>query len=307
MTWFLYALLAAILMTLINFGDKFIVESQVPNPLALIVFLSFFNLLAGLVLWAFVGFELLPFNQSALLIIAGMTPALAGFFYFQAVSRTETTRIVILSQLSPIFTLILSVLFLNESLSLQQLLGFGLILVAAIAVTLQRSKSSVDDVDEPLWDVFILMIITNIIAAGGLVLTDSLVNSLITDVRSLTLVTAYAGVGYWLGGMLLLFVPRVRQAFLYHIQHTNAKALLSLSGVESIFVIRQFVLFMALTLGPVSLVSVIGSLNVFFAVAFGWVLTLWQPHIFKEDISRSNLIQKFAWATVAFIGIILLR
>ena len=43
MTWFLYALLATILMTLVNFGDKFVVESQVPDPLALIIFLSFFN------------------------------------------------------------------------------------------------------------------------------------------------------------------------------------------------------------------------------------------------------------------------
>ena len=257
-------------------------------------------------MWIVVGFETLAMNQGLLLIGAGTTPALAGYFYFQAVSRTETTRIVILTQLSPIFTLILSFLFLNEKLSLIQLLGFGLILFAAIAVTIQRSETNAGTVTEPLWDVFALMIMSNIISAGGLVLTDSLVNSLITDFQSLTLVTAYAGVGYWFGGMLLLLIPRVREAFYYHIQHTNFKALASLSGVESIFVIRQFVLFMALTLGPVSLVSVIGSLNVFFAVAFGWVLTLWQPHIFKEDISRRNLIQKFAWATVAFIGIILL-
>ncbi len=308
MTWFIYALLAAILMTLINFGDKFVVESQVPNPFALLILLSCFNLLIGIVLWIVLGFETLPLNQGALLILAGTTPALAGYFYFQAVSKTETTRIVILSQLGPIFTLILSALFLNERLTWLQFIGFVLILFAALAVTLQRSKTEIGDIVEPAWDIFGLMLMTNLIAAGGLVLADSVVNTIITDFRSLTLVTAYSGLGYWVGGMfLLLFVPRVRHAFFNTIRETNIKAIASLSSVESIFVIRQFVLFMALTLGPVSLVSVIGSLNVFFAVAFGWILTIWQPHIFKEDISRNNLIQKFAWATVAFIGIVLVR
>lgn len=308
MTWFIYALLAAILMTLINFGDKFVVESQVPSPFALIILLSWFNLLIGFVLWLAIGFETLPLNQGLLLLIAGTTPALAGFFYFQAVSKTETTRIVILTQMSPIFTLILSALFLDERLTWLQFIGFALILFAAIAVTLQRTKTKVGDSVEPAWNIFVLMLMTNLISAGGLVLADSLVNTLITDFRSLTLVTAYSGLGYWIGGLcLFLLVPRVRSDFLQGIRQVNIKALVSLSSVESIFVLRQFVLFMALSLGKVSLVSVVSSLNVFFAVAFGWVLTLWKPHIFKEDISRNNLIQKFAWAAIAFIGIILVR
>lgn len=140
MTWFAYALLAALLMTFINFGDKFVVESQVPNPLALLVFLSFFNLLVGIILWIGLGFETLPSNQGLILILAGTAPAFAGFFYFQAVSKTETTRIVILSQLAPVFTLIMSMIFLRETLTWMQFVGFVLILIAAIAVTMQRRK-----------------------------------------------------------------------------------------------------------------------------------------------------------------------
>lgn len=310
MGWFAYALLATFLMTCINFGDKFVVESQVPNPLALLIFLAWFNLIIGIILWIIVGFSTIPLSRGLLLIGAGTAPAFGGFFYFQAVSKTETTRIVILSQLLPLFTLIISVLFLQETITNIQFVGFTLIMIAAIAVTVQRSKSK-GDINVPLgplWDVLGLMLMTNLIYASALVLTDSLVESLVTDIHSLTVVTAYTSFGYWIGGMtLFVLVPPVRHSFTRLLSSTGLKAIASLSGVESIFVIRQFVVFTALTLGPVSLVSVIGSLNVFFAIIFGWILTLWQPHIFKEDISRTNLIRKFAWAAVAFIGIILLR
>ncbi|MEO1645064.1 MAG: hypothetical protein AAFR67_07740, partial [Chloroflexota bacterium] len=81
----------------------------------------------------------------------------------------------------------------------------------------------------------------------------------------------------------------------------------SLASVESIFILRQIFLLQALTLGPVAIVSVIGSLNVFFAVILGWVLTLWRPSVFKEDIRRQTLTRKFIWAAVAFVGILLVR
>jgi len=310
MGWFAYALLAALLMTCINFGDKFVVESQVPNPLALIIFLSQFNLIIGVILWVLTGFATIPLSQGSWLILAGMAPAFAGFFYFQAVSKAEITRIVLLSQLLPLFTLVFSMMFLRETITVVQSIGFALILVAALAVTLQRTKPNIDSLEavEPMWHVLGLMLMTNIIYAGALVLSDSLVEALVTDFRSLMMVTAYTSFGYWCGGMLLfVFVPRVRRAFLKLQKTTGLKAIAALSGVESIFVLRQFVVYMALTLGPVSLVSVVGSLNVFFAIIFGIVLTLWQPHIFKEDISRSSLITKFVWAAVAFVGIILVR
>jgi|GEM_PF-1712695 len=306
MTWLVYALLAAVLMTVINFGDKFVVESQVPNPLALIIFLSWFNLAIALILWVIVGFETIPMKETIIMLLNGTTPAFAGFFYFQAVSKTETTRIVILSQLGPVFTLILSMIFLSETLTGGQYLGFALILIAAIAVTMQRSKTKIGDVVEPVWDVLILMTFANLIYGGGLVLADSVVESLVTDFQSLLLITAYTGLGYWLGGLVLfVLVPEVRRQFMKHARTTKFKALVSLSGVESVFMLRQVVLFMALSLGSASLVSIIGSLNVFIAIFFGWMLTLWQPHIFKEDISSSNLIQKFVWAGIAFAGIIL--
>ncbi|MEL6524328.1 MAG: EamA family transporter [Chloroflexota bacterium] len=308
MAWFSFAIIATLLMTLVNFGDKFIIESQIPNPLAVLVFFSFFNLFTGALLWMLTGIAFLPQEQAGLLIIAGTAPAFAGYFYFQAVSQAETSRIIIIGQLYPVFTLLLSVLFGTDTISLMQLVGFGLILFAALAATIQRTDTENKEPAAPMWNVFWLLVMTNLIAASSIVLTDNVVNELVVDIRGLMQVTAYMGFGYWLGGMaLLIFVSRVRRAFISHLRKLNRGAVASLASVESIFILRQIFLLQALTLGPVAIVSVIGSLNVFFAVILGWVLTLWRPSVFKEDIRRQTLTRKFIWAAVAFVGILLVR
>lgn len=308
MAWFGFAIIATLLMTLVNFGDKFIIESQIPSPLAVLVFFSFFNLITALLLWVLTGFALLPQEQAILLLIAGTAPAFAGYFYFQAVSQAETSRVIIISQLYPIFTLVLSVLFGTDTISGTQLVGFALILIAALAVTIKRTEGDAEKDVAPMWGVFWLLVMSNFIAAVSIVLTDNVVNVLVVDIRGLMQVTAYMGFGYWLGGMaLLIFVPPVRHAFASQLKKLQRGGVVSLASVETIFVARQFFLLQALTLGPVAIVSVIGSLNVFFAVILGWVLTLWRPAIFKEDISRQTLTRKFIWAAVAFVGILLVR
>jgi drug/metabolite transporter (DMT)-like permease len=312
MSWFILAIISMLLITLVNFGDKFLVESQVPNPLALIVFLSCVNGLFAIVFWLLSGTMTLALRDASLITVAGSAPALAGYFYFQAISRTEASRIVVLGQLGPVFTLVLSMFFLGEALSNGQLLGFALIISAAIAVTLKDKKPDSTIPSEPFWGVLGLMVMTHLIYASAIILSDSIISRLVMDGQNvnwqvLLSVSAYASSGYFLGGMFLLAsVPPVRHAFMSRVQETSPKAILALSSVEVIFVVRMFIFYLALSLGSATLVSVVGSLNIFFAIFFGWILTLWKPQIFKEDIRPASLLQKAAWAAVAFTGVMLI-
>ena len=49
--------------------------------------------------------------------------------------------------------------------------------------------------------------------------------------------------------------------------------------------------FWAVLLGPVALVDVVVSVQVFYAIAAGWVLTYFFPQIFKEDLPRIPFIE----------------
>jgi transporter family protein len=312
MEWFIFALISTLLITLVNYGDKFLVESQVQSPLALLVLLSFVNGVFALIFWLLSGFMTLPLQSALLITLAGTAPVFAGYFYFQAVLRTEASHIIVMGQLSPVFTLILGMLFLGEQLTGSQLLGFALIIAAALAVSIKAKNPDSPLSSASIWAVFGLMVMTHLIYSAAIILTDELISDLVMQGQTvkwqaLLSVTAHASLDYFLGGLALLaFVPPVRNAFLSQVKQTPLKAILALSSVEAIFALRMFIFYLALSLGPASLVTVVGSLNVFFAILFGWILTLWRPQIFKEDIRLKSLAQKAVWAALAFAGVLLI-
>lgn len=319
MSWFVFALLATLMLTLINFGDKFVVESQVKHPFAVLIYMGVVNLILGSLLWILSGFQVFSLAQTLPLVIAGMLTTGGAYFYFQAVMQEETSRVIILLQLQPLFVLVFSLLFFNQRLSLLQFIGFALILVATIAISLQGTSETPNEV-KPRWSAASrLMVLATFIWSIGILLPDPVLDQLIlvsdpvteeTVVNFSTLMgtIAMSSFGYVLASiLLLLFSPPVRQAVQEQRRVTTLRNVIPIVGVESIFVARQFVFYMALALGTPALISVVGSTSVFFGILFGWGLTLWRPHVFKEDMSRNSLLQKILWAGVAFVGLLLVQ
>jgi len=72
---------------------------------------------------------------------------------------------------------------------------------------------------------------------------------------------------------------------------------------ELIFVIAKSITFFAYSIGTASLVSVVGSTQVFFGVVYGCLLTIFFPKIIKEDISKEELLKKVIAAVVLFVGL----
>ena len=75
---------------------------------------------------------------------------------------------------------------------------------------------------------------------------------------------------------------------------------------ETFYTITQLISLLAISLGPVALVTVAGSTQVFFGIVLGGLLSLALPTIYKEDISRAGLTRKLAWAALMFAGLWLL-
>lgn len=307
MDWLPFALIAPVLMTVINYGDKFLVSNRRSNPLAVLTYMTLVNIGLGLGLWTLTGFVLLPVTDMLVLMLAGAAIIWGNVSYFTAMAQEEASRIIVMIRLQSVVVLLLSGLFLGETLTLRQLVGFSLILLASTAVTIERKAKGPMGVRLQPSKSFWLMVIAACFWGSSAVLADSALARNVSDFASLAVATAQNALGYAMGGIVLFLIfPGVRRAFLTHRPLLDRTVIAGAFVVEVVFLIRQFVLFTALTLGPVALVSVIGSTQVFVGVLFGWLLTLWLPRIFDEDISRSSLLRKAAWAGVTFIGILLL-
>ncbi len=306
MSWLPFALLAPAIMTLVMFGDKYVIERHIPDSRAVLIYLGITNFTFSAVLFVITGFPILPMEQAIPLFLAGAFTIWGNVFYFRAIAMDETSNIIIFLQLIPVFTLVLGILFLQEWISPQQLIGFLLIIVSCIGVSRdpkQKAKAGGLRLSWAFW----LVLIASIFFAISFVLSDDVLDAYVIDIRTLVISTMYSAAGYSVGTLVLYLVaPSIRNAFNQHIRTATATTFGSVYMLEGLFFLRQLALFLAISLGPVALVTVLSSTSVFFGILLGWIFTLIAPQIFKEDIRRQNLLRKAGWAGVLFVGLLLL-
>jgi len=298
MSWLIYALLSPLVFSIVNFGDKFIIERQVRDSWAMPTYSGIMALLTGCVLFVVTGFPILPLRDALLILFTGVMTSIGAALYFNAMGRDEASKIIVLIQIQPVIVLALSFLFLRETISLQQLTGFVLILGAAVAISLNRETSGFR-----LSAAFFLILLCDLIWASSIVLFKFVVGE-----NTFSALLPYESWGLALGDLgLFLFVPTIRRAFQESIRTVTRQTLGMIAVNESIFVVAKLLGLTAVALGPVALVSVLGSTQIFFGVLLGALLTSIAPAIFKEDISRQNLARKGILALVLFGGIVLVN
>lgn len=298
MNWVFLALLAPALYTISNFTDKYLISNQVKDYKALSIYTTIVGFIAGTTIWVFTGFPILSFFDALIVISTGIITVWSLPIYFKALSQGETTTIIILFQIIPVISLILAFFILGETITLKQLLGFIIILMSVIVASLKKTNNKVFS----LPSTFFLVIIFNTMWAFAGVLIKFAINA-----NSFSKILSYESWGIGIGGLILFLVfPQIRNAFLKNIKSIKKRTLNVLFINEVIFVMAKAITFLAYSLGPVALVSLLGGVQVFFGIIYGFVLTLLFPKLFNEDIRSKTLIKKGILACLVLFGIMLL-
>ena len=297
MNWLLFAILSPAIYTVVIFIDKYIVEREVPDYRGMVIFSALMGLLAGTLFWVLGGFPLLSARNTLLILVTGMLTVWSAALYFTAIMTEASSNVIVLFQITPVMVLVLSFVFLRETLFPKQLLGFVLILVAAVGVSLRQAGGG----RIRLSRAFFLILVVDLMTAAAFVLFK-----FVSGEQTFSALIAYESWGIALGGLLLyLAVPTIRHAFNYDITHMRRRGMGAIFANEGMFVIGKLFAFLAVSLGSASLVSVLQSTQVFFGIFVGWVLTLAAPAVFQEDITRRGLARKGLLAGVMFTGLLL--
>lgn len=298
MSWIILALCAPVFDTVVNFIDKYLVGEKVKDYRALPIFMGIVGAIAGMILFAFRGYAFFAPVDMILILGAGILTYFSIYYYFKALDFEETSIVVLLFQASPIITLILSYLFLHESITLQQLLGFILVLAATTAVSLDSTSKGILKLNAS----FFYIMASNIFWSCGAIVFKYTAPS-----NDFVSTLGIEGIGIGLGALIAYTYDKdIRKAFLTTIPHVSLTVLGLLTLNEILSLTGKWLVFWAVLLGPVALVDVVVSVQVFYAITAGWILTFFFPHIFKEDLSRNALTLKIAAAITLMIGIYLI-
>ncbi len=298
MNWFLIALIPPALWSATNHLDKYLVSKffKGGGVGALMVFSSLIGLfLLPLIAWLHP--EVLSFSLNSVLIaVNGFLYVLAALPYFYALQRDEASITVPLFQLVPVFSYVLAYFILGETLSSGQIFGGLLVVVGAIAITLDLStKKKIGFKKEVFW----LMMLSSVIFS-----LNFLFFKYFAIQSGFWYVSFWEYVGFALFAFLLMaFVKPYREQFI-EVLKKNSLVVISLNGVNEIINITGKIAFnFASLLTPIAMTWIVNGLQPFFVVLYGVGLTILFPGAVKENIEKKALMQKLIAILTMFIGI----
>ena len=136
MEWFVFALLSAVFASLVTIFGKIGIKDVDPTFASMIRAGIMFCFLIGVVGVTGKWKESLGRSTLFYIILAGISGAMSWIFYFLALKFGEASKVAPIDRLSLAFVVVMSVLFLGETLEIKDIIGVMLMILGALLVVI---------------------------------------------------------------------------------------------------------------------------------------------------------------------------
>lgn len=303
MSWFLIALLNPIAHTLANYIDKFVLFRYVRtgSAWALALLSSLAAILIFPLLYAFNPNVVsgLSLGQAAFLMANGAFLTIAVAFYLKALHQHETSRVVALFQLAPVFGFMLGYLLLGETLNRNQLSAAILVIVGGLVVALNS-----DDGKKTFhWRLFAFMALSALFYSANAV-----------GFKYIAVEVGFWGSVFWdmlgkflFGLILLLGLSKVRKE-LWSMLYEGRRRLAILNfSAESLSLMGDVALMYALLYAPIAIVQSVSLLQPLFVIVLGAVIAKFLPSAGGELWKGRGMTQKMLGIIFMICGALILE
>jgi uncharacterized membrane protein len=238
--------------------------------------------------------DVLPLFFSGVLMVAWI------YFYLKALSEEDTSVVMTLLVLAPVFGLLFGHIFLDEVITINQLLASSLIISGALIISYKKSDASIPFIKR-YNVIFYALAASSII---GLMLTLFKGGTYESDVwysifwRSTGMVTT--------GLLLCFFIPKIQDRFLDLISGYS-KSTLGLNTLNESFTLIGDVLFgFAILFAPIMIIQTTESYQPFFIIIITFILGQIGISSVQEKYDSKTLFLRLSSIALVCIGSILL-
>lgn len=291
MQWLPFALGAYLSWACCNLLSKILISQHVKSPSVNLITMGVWNLLP-LLLIPVHGLVIPNFHLIALGLTTGILYLLILIPYFKALAIEEASRVIPLWRLTPLFILLFSTGFVQESLNSYQLVAFFMLVVGGFLVSIKQMS----DFLRP-GKAFYLMLFSSVVSSLYCLIAKSIYTQL-PFYDGFTLIRT--SVAFCLVGLLLIPQNRVEFAATMRQMTPYVRNLMILNGLLdfSALVLCNF----AMSIAPASLVSASAGIQAVFVLVLSILLSIKFPKLLQEDISRSVLTQKGIAIALIIVG-----
>jgi hypothetical protein len=285
MFWLTVTILAYFFLAIVSLFDRYFLVGAIPNPKAYTFYVG--------ILWFFICLFLIPFGitlPGLSLIILGLVTGLirifAILFLTEAIVKSEVSRVVpAIGGLLPIFTFFFFFLYFPkaEILNLFQLIAFVLLVSGSVLVSLKKLSLKIFNFETLKYP---------IIAAFLFALNFFLMKILFLKINFLSgfFLTLIGG---GLGAAIFLIFPSFRESIFAQKFTPKISGLFLLGqAFGGLGVLSQFYAVFLAKPAQVPLINALEGIRYVFLLFFVFLLSLWRPHLLREEMKGTILLQK---------------
>lgn len=306
MSWLVLAIVAYIVLALVNLADKFLLDKVLPSSLTYTFLVGILSLLA-LVLapWflAWPGWILLILN-----IIAGTFFPLALLLLYRSLKEGEASLVIpLIGGATQIFTILLAIIFLGEVFILKQWLALCLLVAGTIMIswfpsvhhwwtkTLAWFKIG----GSKHWLIITRALFSAFFFASFMILSKYLYNQ-----QNFLSAFIWIRLGTFVAVLFLLLEKKKRQEIKKNLQRLlkgNHEYLFL--GNQALAAIGAFLQQYAIFLGSVALVNALQGVQYALLLALGGLVAVFYPKALKENFSHKIILQKIISVALISLGL----
>ena len=299
MSWLIIALASSAFMGMVSISDKVVIHKYCNTPLTLLLLIGITQTTVGTVSLIFSGIpDEATLATSGSAIGSGILSGLAAFLSQRVLYRQEVSRTIPITQSAPIYTVLLALLILNESISIMQCGGIAATVLGSVLITLKLdSNTRTIFLHKSFYPLMLSAFLFGAANVAGKLAVEQLPVLYTQGLRNIIF------------GLILIFYAFRSDAF------TEVKGMIKKRSPALVLVtvnqfvtaqVGSFMLLWALSLGPASLVTTVAASRALFAFIYSICLTKVWVGLLGEDTSNDSVLMKLVSTLLIILGIALI-
>ena len=293
MSWVLLAIISAATIAIISVLDKAFLHYYSRSHWTLLLLIGVAQALIGFVLVVATWGPEIPWFAVQWSIISGTLWALNTVLVIRVLSQKEVSRTIPVALSFPIFVAPMAVIVLGEELSTTHWVSIGVAVIGSVIISTKFN----DRLTRPTLDTSLcLLLFASVLLAGSHI-------AIKLSLEELTVLPAHGWRALSFGIVLLIIATR-SEAISDVVAMVRQKSFgLGIFGVNEFIVanIGMLLNLLALSLGPVSLVSAITASSSLFVFLYGSILGIRFRGFLGEQVNWQTLVMK-GISTVMIVG-----
>lgn len=295
MSWFYLALLAPLLYAIVNLFDDNLLSFVYLSPYVACISAGLYGALPLLTRF-FLPAHGLPLVLGTCAFLAGVLTLCSMFFYFKSLQTEQPSVVVALFALAPATLPLFAHVVVGERLALPQIVGLTVVLAASLGLSVSNLRQ---------WQVSRALGL--VLGAALLVDASSLLTKYAYQHADFYAAYLYFSAGMGMGGVVFLLLKwRDNVQAIRRIGKRIGRLLPVFIVAEGCGLAADFVLNLAISRGPVSLVRVIESSQPMFVLLIALALHPFAPKYFREA-RAGQLMRKLSLIGLIIAGLIVIN